>query len=65
VYTLLGEDIAVGTLTHDYTAVRIAERKSRRKRAGKRGSKGDVELAVTGSQDTVKTIRPGDLPPDR
>jgi hypothetical protein len=64
VYTLLGEEIAVGTLTHEYTAVRIAEKKSRKKTTRKQRSKGDVELAVTGSQDTVRTIRPGDLPPD-
>jgi hypothetical protein len=63
VYTLLGEEIEVGMLTHEYTTVKIDEKKSRKRRARKQRSNGDVELAVTGSKDTVRTIRPGDLSP--
>lgn len=62
VYTLLGEKIEVGKLTHEYTAVKIAKMKSKKKRTGKQRSHGGVELAVTGSNGTVRTIRPGGLP---
>jgi Domain of unknown function (DUF4365) len=62
VYTLLDEKIEVGKLTHEYTAVKIAEKRSRSGRAGKQRPKRNVELTVTGSEDTVRIIRPGDLP---
>jgi hypothetical protein len=62
VYTLLGEKIEVGKLTHEYTAVQLSEKKSRNKRVGKQRSNRVVEIALTGSQETVRTIRPGDLP---
>jgi hypothetical protein len=64
IYTILGEKIEVGRLTHEYTAVKIAKKKSKKK-PGKQRSNGNVELAVTGSKETVRTIRPGDLPGNR
>jgi hypothetical protein len=61
VYTLLGEKMEVGNLTHEYTAVQIALKKTRGKKGIRRGQKEGVRLAAKGSKDTVLTIRPGDL----
>jgi hypothetical protein len=62
--TLLGDKIGLGKLTQEYTAVKIAEKKPKKKKGGNQRPKGDVVLMVIGSRDTVRTTRPGELPSD-
>jgi hypothetical protein len=59
--TLLGEKFEIGTVTDEYTAVKLREKKVKSPVKGKQRSKSDLVLEVKGSKDTVRTIRPGDL----
>jgi hypothetical protein len=58
-YELMGEVINVGRLTHEFTAMTLALKDwTAKKRAGR----GDVQLVLQGTADTVRRIREGDLP---
>jgi hypothetical protein len=58
---LLGQETEIGQLTQEFTAVKVAMKKVRKTKRKRTRSNKYVNLVVTGSKETVRTIRPGDL----
>ena len=61
-YMLLGEKIEVGRLTQEFTCVNLSKKEAPGKKRTKKLSPSRVHLLAVGTEDTVMTARPGDLP---